>query len=52
MVKKAIIYVRLVKESAEKTAKEIETEIFEELSKHPIMIPWLAEVEKVKVVEE
>lgn len=51
MSKKAIIVIRLVAESAEKSNEEIEKEILEELSKYPPMIPWLKNVEKVKVKE-
>jgi hypothetical protein len=47
----AVITIRLVEESEEKSNKEIEKEIFESLSKGLLMIPWLAEVEKVTVVE-
>ena len=49
--KRAIIMIRLVEESAEKANEEIEKEIFEELSKHPPVIPWLEKVEKVRVKE-
>jgi len=51
MIKKAVITVRLVEESAEKSNVEIEKEIFEELSAEP-KIPWFESVEKVTVVEE
>lgn len=51
MVRKATITVYLVEESAEKTKRELEKEIFEAVSKH-VVIPWMAEVEKVKVTEE
>ena len=51
MNKKAIIVIRLVEESAEKSNEEIEKEILEELSKHPPVIPWLKKVEKVSVKE-
>ena len=50
MVKKVVIVVSLVKESAEKANEEIEKEILKELSKHPV-IPWMAKVDKVKVTE-
>jgi len=50
MVKKATIVVSLVKESAKKTNTEIEKEILQELSKHPV-IPWMAKVDEVKVTE-
>jgi len=49
MVKKAVIKVLLVKESAEKTNKEIEREILEEVSENLRMIPWAARTEKVTV---
>ena len=49
--KKAVIVVSLVKESAEKSNEEVEKEIMEELSKYPLMIPWLKGVEKVTVTE-
>ena len=52
MPKEAVIVVSLVKESLEKADKEIEREIFEELSKHPPKIPWMKAVEKVKVTQE
>lgn len=47
----SLIVVSLVEESAEKTNKEIEKEILEELSKHPPVIPWLKKVERVTVTE-
>jgi len=52
MSKKAVIVVSLVEESAGKANEEIEKEIREELSKHPPMIPWLKEVEKITIAEE
>ena len=51
MVKKAIITIRLVEESAEKPNVEIEKEILDELSAEP-KIPWFESVEKITVVEE
>jgi len=51
MDKKAIIEISLVEESAEKSSKEIEREIMEELSKYPSLIPWMKQVEKVTVTE-
>ncbi len=51
MPKKAIIVIFLVKESVEKSNKEIEKEIFEELSKGLPKIPWCKKVEKVTVTE-
>ena len=51
MVKKAVIMISLVEESAEKTNQEIEKEIMEELLREPARIPWLKKVEKVTVTE-
>jgi len=51
LVKKAIIEVSLLEESAEKSNREIEKEIMRELSKEPARIPWLKKVEKVTVSE-
>jgi hypothetical protein len=51
MVWKVFIIVSLVEESAEKTADEIEKEIFTELSELPSKIPWMKKVEKVTVKE-
>ena len=51
MVKKAIITIRLVEESDEKTNAEIEKDISDELSAEP-KIPWFKSVEKVTVTEE
>jgi RNase P protein component len=50
--KKAVIVVRLVKESLEKDNSEIEKEILQELQKELPVIPWLESVEKVTVTEE
>jgi len=50
--KKAYITIRLVKESEKKPNKEIEKEILDSLSKDLPRIPWLAEVEKVTVMED
>ena len=47
----AVITIRLVEESDQKSNEEIEKEILESLSKGLPRIPWLAEVEKVTVVE-
>jgi len=52
MVKKALIVISLVDESAEVANEEVEKEILNELSKEPTRIPWLKEVEKVTVTEE
>ena len=49
--KKAVIVIRLVEESAEKSNEEIEKEIIEELSREPSAIPWLKKIEKVTVTE-
>jgi hypothetical protein len=49
MVKKAVIEVLLVEESAERMNEEVEREIFEELSKNLHVIPWAAKSEKVTV---
>lgn len=51
MVKKAIIEVILVEESAEKTNKEICKEISEELSENLYSIPWAAKIEKMTIEE-
>ncbi|MFQ6086724.1 MAG: hypothetical protein ACE5OV_01760 [Candidatus Bathyarchaeia archaeon] len=51
MVKKAVIIVSLVEESTDKTSEEIEKEIFKELSRRPVKIPWMEKVEKVTVTE-
>jgi hypothetical protein len=51
MVKKAVIVISLVEESAEKSNQEIEKEIIRELSREPSMIPWLKKVERVTVSE-
>jgi hypothetical protein len=51
MPKKAILVTLLVEESYEKSNKEIENEIFEELSKGLPKIPWCKKVEKVTVTE-
>lgn len=51
MVKKAVIVISLVEESAEKPNREIEKEIMEELLREPVRIPWLKKVESVKVSE-
>ena len=51
MVKKAIIEISLVEESAEKTSEEIANEIFEALSEGSSVIPWCKKVEKVTLTE-
>lgn len=51
MPKKAIIIIALVDESREKRDRELEREIFDELSRYPAKIPWMARVLRVKVEE-
>jgi hypothetical protein len=51
MVKKAIIEISLVEESTEKANKEIEKEIFNDVSEGRLVIPWCKKVEKVSVTE-
>jgi hypothetical protein len=51
MVKKVIIEISLVDESAEKANKEIVDEIFVVLSEGSSVIPWCKKVEKVFVTE-
>ena len=51
MVKKVIIELFLVEESAEKTNKEIEDEIFAYLCEGMPRIPWSKQVEKVTETE-
>lgn len=51
MVKKAAILISLVEESNQKTNEEIERQILKELSRRPVMIPWMKKVEKVTVTE-
>jgi len=51
MSKRAVIVISLVDESVEKSNKEIENEIFDELSSNPPQIPWFKDVEEVKVTE-
>ena len=51
MVKKAIIEVSLVEESARKANEELEKEIFNDLSEEDPIIPWCGKVEKVTVTE-
>jgi len=52
MAKKAIIILTLVDESRRKSNRELEREIFEELSKYPAKIPWMKNVVKVEVAED
>lgn len=49
MVKKALIEVVLVEESADRTNREIEKEIVRELSDNLYAIPWAANIEKTTV---
>jgi len=49
--RKAVIVIDLIEESAETAKEKIEREIFEELSKGYIPIPWQKAVEKVTVTE-
>jgi hypothetical protein len=51
MIKKAIIEVSLVEESAQRTNKDIEKEICEELSENLHLIPWAAKIEKTTITE-
>jgi hypothetical protein len=52
MVKKAVIIISLVEQSIERTNEEIEKEILNAISEESTKIPWLKEVEKVKVTKE
>ena len=52
MSKKAVILVSLVKETTEMPNNEIEKEIFKELQKFPLVIPWVDKVLLVRVTEE
>jgi uncharacterized OB-fold protein len=51
MVKKAVIEISLVEESVEKANKEIEKEIFNDLSEGRLVIPWCKKVGKVTVTQ-
>ena len=51
MPKKAVIVISLIEESFERIDKEIEREIFDELSKHPLKIPWMKAVVTVTVTK-
>lgn len=51
MSKRVVIVISLVDESMEKSNKEIENEIFDELSNNLPAIPWFQDVEEVKVTE-
>jgi hypothetical protein len=50
--KKALIVIRLVKESVEVDSSEIEREIVQALRNELPAIPWFEKVEKVTVTEE
>ena len=52
LTKKAIIVIKLVEESKSKSNRELEREIYSELSKLPRKIPWMESIEKVIVVEK
>ncbi|HKZ94044.1 MAG TPA: hypothetical protein VJ249_05630 [Candidatus Bathyarchaeia archaeon] len=52
MKTRAVITIRLVEESETKSDREIEREIFEELSKSPPKIPWMKNVLMVTVTKE
>jgi len=51
MAKKATITVSLLEESEEKTNRELENEIFRELTRIASRIPWCKKIEKVKVID-
>ena len=51
MVKRVVIVLSLVKESAEIANKDIEEEIFNDLCEGRQVIPWCKKVEKVTVTE-
>jgi hypothetical protein len=48
--RKIMVIFSLVKESREKTSRELEEEVSKELS--IILLPWCKAIERVKVVEE
>jgi len=52
LTKKAIIVIALVNESKVKENAELEREILAELSKAPLVIPWMKRLLKVEVVED
>lgn len=52
MSKKAVIVIKLVEESVEEANERIEKEILQELIEDMPIIPWLANVEKVTVIED
>lgn len=51
MPKRAVIKISLIKEADEKANGEIEKQILEYIRKYPPKIPWLKNVEEVKVTE-
>jgi translation elongation factor EF-1beta len=51
MKKKVVIEISLVPESSDKKSAEIEKEIREELQSDFPRIPWVSNVESIKVVE-
>jgi len=51
MVRKVIIEILLVPESLDKSPDEIEDEISKELREGFLMVPWGAEIEKIRVVD-
>jgi len=52
MRKIATITICLVEECVEKSNKALESEIYVALSEMPIKIPWMKNVENVKITEE
>lgn len=50
--KKLLIEVLLVEESREKTDRELEAEIRDELSENTHVIPWAAKIERMQVISE
>ena len=50
MTKKVVIVISLVEESIQKSNKEIEKDVLEELSKDVPRIPWFKKVERVTVM--
>ncbi len=50
--RKAIIVINLIEESLEKSDKEIEKEILEELKNDVLFAPWVESIEKVTVIDE
>ena len=51
MVKRAIVEILLVPESLDKRSDEIEDEILKEFREGFLMIPWSAEIGKIRVVD-